>query len=204
MRDLFRSVTRSASFSVLRCFSGSGRRSRSVAMVAIVALVAGCSGSKSMPDWFGSDSKSGARGEEVFFAGVAGLPVLAEPKGSSAVRGHLALHQKVIRTKLQSGYARVRAAKGGLEGWVLNSRLLWKLPASGAATSSAVPAGGEAAVPAEGTATSVPAEAASAPEEVAAPIEEVPVAEVPTPVEAPPAPPRPAKKSGGASVFDPY
>ena len=175
-------------------------------MVLVAALVAGCSSTKSMPDWFGSDSKSSAKGEEVFFAGVARLPVLAEPKGSAAVRGHLALHQKVIRTKIQGGYARVRAAKGGLEGWVLNSRLLWKLPATGAARGTPVPAGGEVAEPASGEAA-VPADedaVSVSPEEVAAPVEEAPAAEVPAPVEAPPAPPKPAKKSGGGSVFDPY
>lgn len=177
-------------------------------MVLVVALVAGCSGTKSMPDWFGSDSKSGAKGEAVFFVGVERLPVLAEPKGAAAVRGHLALHQKVVRTKIQNGYALVRAAKGGLEGWVLNSRLLWKLPAPPAASGAAaatVPAGGEVAEPAAAEAVAPVAEAAaSAAEEVAAPVEEVPAKEPPAPVQAPPAPPKPARKAGGASLFDPY
>jgi hypothetical protein len=162
-------------------------------MVLVVALVAGCSGTKPMSDWFGSDAKSGTRGEEVFFAGVASLPVLAEPKGSAAVRGHLALNHKDFRTKLQSGYARVRAAKGGREGWVLNSRLLWKLPASEAAKGAPVPAGGDAAEPAGGeVAVSTDEAATSAPEAVAAPIEEEPAAEVPAPVEAAPPHPRAA------------
>lgn len=175
-------------------------------MVLVLALVAGCSGTTPMPGWFGSDSRSGARGEEVFFAGAARLPVLAEPKGSAAVRGHLALHQKVIRTKIQSGYARVRADKGGLEGWVLNSRLLWKLPAPGAATGAPVPTRGEEAQPAAGDAAAPEAEVAvpASPEAVAEPVEEAAVAEAPVPVMAPAGPPSPAKKSGGASVFDPY
>jgi hypothetical protein len=73
-----------------------------------------------------------AREGETYYAAVEGLTVYAEPSESSKVVGHLALHEKVIRSRLERGYAYVTVSKSGLDGWVDNGQLLWRVPASAA------------------------------------------------------------------------
>ena len=151
-------------------------------MLAVV-LAAGCSSGKSPGRWFGL-GKSGARQEGVFFAGENGLTVRDAPKASGKIVGQLSLHQKVVRSKVTDGYALVRVVNGHLAGWVVNAKLLWKLPGS---------------QPAE-------TEGAAAVEETPAAVEETPAP--PDASQAPPAPDAPKapapKSRTGASVFDPY
>jgi hypothetical protein len=58
-----------------------------------------------------------------------GLPVRAAASASAKVLGHLFQHEKVIRTRLEKGYAYIATADGRLAGWVDNNRLDWRKPA---------------------------------------------------------------------------
>jgi hypothetical protein len=68
---------------------------------------------------------------EICYA-VATVPLHAKPSASSKVKGHLALHERVIRIRFETGYALVAVGGGGLEGWVENSKLARRNPATGA------------------------------------------------------------------------
>jgi hypothetical protein len=93
------------------------------------------------------------------------------------------LHQKVFRSEVSKGYALVRTADSSLKGWVVNARLIWKVPPAEAADQPA----------AEATEKAVPGEP---------PVAEPPVPEPVPEVAAPEEPPAPA--DDGSSVFDPY
>jgi hypothetical protein len=148
-------------------------------LVLAVVLAAGCSSGTSLGQWFGL-GKSSAKQEGVFFAGEGGLTVRDAPKASGKIIGQLSLHQKVVRSKVTDGYALVRVVDGGLAGWVVNAKLLWKLPGS-------QPAAAVEETPVASEETPPPPEASQ------------------TPPPAPEAPKAPAPKSRtGASVFDPY
>src|SRR5262245_27371335 len=64
----------------------------------------------------------------LYYAGVEGLKVYSEPSTSSRVAGTLSLHEKVVRTNLERGYAFVESSQSGLKGWVDNAQLIWRLP----------------------------------------------------------------------------
>jgi hypothetical protein len=167
-----------------------------VAAVLAGALpLAGCSMQKTVSGWFGgrerARSSSEAAAGRAYYAAAAGLKVYSEPTTSAKVVGKLALHEKVTRYKVKRGYAYVKADASDLEGWVNNSMLLWRLPAT---------APGRAEPP-----TAAPAEAAT---------EEPPAPDVPSAAEPPePAPPppdtpptreTPRPSPTGPAVFDPY
>ena len=100
----------------------------SVAAAAVLTatLVAGCSNR----NWVGSiRDMIGSKAEVAYFAGVADLPVRDGPKLSAKLVGHLTLHQRVLRSTVANGYARVRVPDGSLHGWVVSAKLLRKLPA---------------------------------------------------------------------------
>lgn len=67
-----------------------------------------------------------------FFVGVDGLALYSSPTVASPIITRLSLHQKVLRFKLEKGYAYIRAPESGEEGWVDNAKLIWKLPAKSA------------------------------------------------------------------------
>ena len=64
-----------------------------------------------------------------YYVGVNNLKLLREPGSSSDVLAYLSLHQKVMRSKLNNGYAFVTVVQTGETGWVDNAKLMWKLPA---------------------------------------------------------------------------
>jgi hypothetical protein len=175
---------------------GHAARIRAAFVIGVAAAIAssGCAGvSPTLDRWLGREPATAAG---VFYSAVDGLTVYAGPARSSGVVGRLALHERVVRSKLEGGYAYVRAGQSGLEGWVDNSKLLWRLPTAGAPPAAAAeePAatGGEGeAGPAEGEA----AEAAPAASEPPAPA--TPPAGEPAEPPAGPAKPKP-------SVFDPF
>jgi hypothetical protein len=104
-----------------------------IAMVAVLTatLVAGCANRNLSTDWVGEiRDMIGSKGEVAYFAGVADLSVRAGPKLSGKLVGHLTLHQEVLRSTVSNGYARVRVPDGSLHGWVINSKLLRKLPSA--------------------------------------------------------------------------
>ena len=152
-----------------------------MAVMAMIVLASGCSAAKKTGEWLGFESKGAAKEKGVFYAGADGLVVREAPKSSAKVVGTLALHQKVVRSKLTDGYALVRASGGDLAGWVVNAKLLWKLP-------QATPAVEAGETPAEESAppTEPPAEASPTEPATEAPKEQAP------------------KPRSGASVFDPY
>jgi hypothetical protein len=160
-----------------------------IVAVMFFGLVTGCSGGMNPRGWLGGDPKDQANGETVYYAGVDDLTVREAPEASAEIVGRLALHEKVFRSEVAKGYARVRTADSRLTGWVVNARLIWKLPADRAGE-QAPGAATENAVAAESPPASEPAPAAALPDEPA------PEAAVPD------EPPPPA--DDGSSVFDPY
>lgn len=141
----------------------------------------------------------GGQEQAVYYAGVTRLPVHAAPAPSSKVVGWLALHERVTRSRVEGGYARISATDRGLSGWVDNAHLLWRLPAAGAAPSSPAPEPVEA--------RDVAPEPAPVPDPVPASAPEpAPVAEpASAPAEPPPAadPPPPAHRPR-PRAFDPF
>ena len=157
--------------------------------------------------WFGGETPTptptaaalgSAAQVQTYYAGIDGLAVFADPSSSSKVIGRLALYEKVSRSRLEHGYAFVSAAKG-LQGWVDNAQLVWRVPAATPATNEAPAAetggatGGEGVPSAPPTATGTPATPAVPP---------TPAAPPPTP-EAAPTAPAPGRKLE-PSIFDPY
>lgn len=115
-----------------------------------------------------------------YYAGRRGLKVYSEPKRGSRVLAKLPLHQRVLRSEVQYGYARIRTPNGRIQGWVDNGLLIWRLPARPAVTRTAAvkcppqpaPAASpvEPAAPAEqkaATEPAVPAEQTAAAESAA-------------------------------------
>lgn len=83
-----------------------------------------------MTTWGGSvRDLIGSKAEVAYFAGSADLPVRDGPKLSAKLVGHLTLHQRVLRSTVTNGYARVRVPDGSLHGWVVSAKLLRELPA---------------------------------------------------------------------------
>lgn len=182
-----------------------------------IATAAGCSTTAGLGNWFGGGDAKSAKAGSVYFAAVDGLPVMDAPKAGARVVGTLRLHQKVTRSTVENGYAKVKASTGGLEGWVLNAKLIWRLPSAPVSSR----AGGDAPAPAQDGseppatadgAADLPADAAADPAgDVAAKdgaVEaDTTAADAPAADATPPAAPaaKPARKPrSGASVFDPY
>ncbi|HXC51424.1 MAG TPA: hypothetical protein VN634_11105 [Candidatus Limnocylindrales bacterium] len=199
---------------------------RTMAGMLVVTLVAGgCSGSNGIGDLFSSGRSSSAASSAVY-AAVDGLPVLDKPAGSARTVGRLALNQKVSRSKVDNGFARVKA--GSLQGWVVNSKLsrtriaLSAKPAGSASavapaapstgsttaeTAGAATASGDAATAEAANAEAASASAAGADAAIDAAVEPQTSAPDAAPAHEPkPAPRNPPSKPrvGGASVFDPY
>jgi hypothetical protein len=132
------------------------------------------------------------REEAPFYVGAEGLRVYAEASGSAQVIGRLALHERVMRSEVERGYAHIRSQRSGIEGWVDNAKLLARLPAAGAR-------GGSPAAP-------VGEPAARAPEEPAAetPKDEPPAAEPASAESTPATPPPPDPPRREPAVFDPF
>lgn len=123
------------------------RKRVAVALVAVAALpLAGCSGLRqTMGGWFGGTPSAAAGDGEgsPYYAGEAGLVLRDAPSRSGKVIGKLALHEKVLRTDLQEGWAYVTSTTGGQAGWVDNAKLVWRLPAAASpdgTAATAVPA----------------------------------------------------------------
>jgi len=194
------------------------RRSRFVLAVAASSVIAGCSSLReSMPSWLGGSPAGGApaptqapiasRQGEVYYAGIDGLAVYAQPSTSSEVVGHLTLYDRVTRSRLEHGYAYVAADRTGLQGWVDNAQLVWRLPATkNAAVRAGAPApgSGSGAGAKEAAGTEQPAAADSAQQVEATPTS-TPVTPAAAPTMQAAAPtPRPKRANPEPSIFDPY
>jgi hypothetical protein len=190
-------------------------------MLVCVVGMNGCSSGQR----FLSQPPAPASAELPYYASRPDLKVYSAPRRGSRVLATLTRHQKVLRSDVQRGYARIRTADGRIQGWVDNGLLIWRLPAAkpsgtrsaavkyapqpAPVASSAQPAAlAEPASPLEQVVTAEPA----APAETAAPVaqsiptEPVVLAEEAAPAEASP----PAeitdgvKARPGAEVFDRY
>jgi uncharacterized protein YceK len=114
-----------------------------VTLVAAIVLGGCASVRQSIGGWFAEtppskttaaatrQEQASAAGETLtYYAAVEGLSVYAEATESSKVVGHLALYEKVARSRLERGYAYVSGDKSGINGWVDNAKLVWRVPAS--------------------------------------------------------------------------
>lgn len=183
---------------------------RSVGLVLAISA-AGCASvrqemGQTFDGWLGTEGKA-----ETFYAASA-VAVYAEANKSAKVVGRLAAREKVGRTKVDRGYAYVITDRG-LEGWVDNAQLLWRLPPSStvkfkevgpAATPAPDPARGPAPAPEPIPAATLP----DAPEVAATPAPPAPAATAlpapnPTsPIVEPTPPPRRSKAA--PAIFDPF
>ena len=180
---------------------------RWIPAVAMALVLIGCSSTRqTVAGWFGeappTPTAVAAQPGQVYYAAVDGLTVYAQASNSSKVVGHLTMHERVTRSRIEHGYAYVTSS-GNLEGWVDNAQLIWRLPAAASQSEpprTGAPAGGGAAAAADTTgAESVPA----------APPTPTPTS-TPGPGTAPPTiPPTqpsqpPTPKRAEPSLFDPY
>jgi hypothetical protein len=167
-----------------------GSRSVLVVALTLAIAVAGCATIDS------AERAITGKKSETFYSASAGLPVRAAAFVTSKTISRLALHEKVTRTEVDRGFAHIVTEKG-VEGWVDNAQLLWRLP-------SAAPATPDSKQPPK------------ADEEPLAPAEPAPVADPepdpaatsateaaePAPVPEPDPPPAPKKKP--PATYDPF
>jgi len=92
------------------------------ALLGVVVL--GCASSR---DFLGSLLPGGSR-PSIYYVESEALPVYREPGREVLMR--LARNEKVLRSRVEKGWAFVRVESTGLEGWVDNSRLGWRVPAA--------------------------------------------------------------------------
>ena len=175
------------------------RKSRIICAIAGlgVLIVASCATTQQATGTAPTAEPTASRGPRVYYAGVEGLKVYSETSASSKVVGTLSLHEKVVRTNLERGYAFVESTERDLKGWVDNAQLIWRLP-------SAPGAGAPTNVEEEPEEPEAPSSEELTP--TAAP-EPTPTAAVfPTMVPAPTAAPRelPTPRAIGPSIFNPY
>jgi len=175
----------------------------------IACALAGCEAIPGIgrQDAGAAPSPAAAAEELVYFAGEDGLEVYAEPSTRSSRVGQLALHDKVLRSEVSRGYARIRTPDDRIIGWVDNARLIWRLPeqahsepASAVAPSASAPSEPATAPPPAPAVTGQTPEPSIAPELTATP--EAPATpETPAAVESPPAEPGDKHEP---SVFNPF
>lgn len=101
-------------------------------MLVCVVGINGCSSTQR----FFSQSLDPARvegsaaAELPYYASRPGMQVYSAPKRGSRVLATLTRHQKVLRSEVQRGYARIRTPDDRIQGWVDNGLLIWRLPAA--------------------------------------------------------------------------
>jgi hypothetical protein len=178
--------------------------------IGILSLLASCAATpQSTGGWFGSAAPTPeptnvtpaitSQARRVYYAGVEDLKVYGEPSTSSKVVGTLSLHEKVVRTNLERGYAFVESTKSELKGWVDNAQLIWRLPA---ASTTGTPTNVEV----EPEAPEAPAHEEPSPTPTTAPQPTPTAAVFPTMVPPPTAAPRelPTPRPINPSIFNPY
>src|SRR5262249_38451881 len=104
-------------------------QARLVLVVAAAVAVAGCASvQQNVRGWLG-ETPAEQQGTP-YFSALDGLPVHAQASGAAQIVGRLTLHERVVRPRLEAGWAYVTAEDGGLSGWVDNAQLIWRLPAT--------------------------------------------------------------------------
>ena len=95
------------------------------------AVLAGCSRARIPTSFADAASRIGLKGEVPYYAAVDHVSVRDSARLSARVVGHLKLHQMVLRSGIDNGYARIRLPDGSLRGWVEDAKLVEKLPSDG-------------------------------------------------------------------------
>jgi pyruvate/2-oxoglutarate dehydrogenase complex dihydrolipoamide acyltransferase (E2) component len=62
----------------------------------------------------------------VYYAGVENLKMFSQSKVADSPIAELPLHEKVLRYKLERGFAYVKVVRTGQKGWVRNADLIWR------------------------------------------------------------------------------
>ena len=65
---------------------------------------------------------------KVYYVGVSGLKMFSECGRSGSLIAELPLNEKVLRYKLERGFAYIKVAGSGQTGWVRNAKLVWRKP----------------------------------------------------------------------------
>lgn len=63
---------------------------------------------------------------KIYYVGLSGLKLFSEPQSSKSYVAKLPLNEKVLRYKVEKGFAYVKVASTGHIGWVKNAHLIWK------------------------------------------------------------------------------
>lgn len=110
-------------------------------LLAIGLPVVGCASfTETWESWLGEEATPlptpAADHAPVFYAATDGVVLYTLPAATSDVVARLALHQPVTRIALSRGFANV-TTESGLVGWVDNTQLLWRLPATPIPTAAA-------------------------------------------------------------------
>lgn len=104
-------------------------------LLAIALPMGGCASFNEVwESWLGAGEATplatpAAESAPVFYAASEGVVLYTLPSATSDVVARLALHQPVTRIALARGFANV-TTESGLVGWVDNTQLLWRLPAT--------------------------------------------------------------------------
>lgn len=110
-------------------------RGASLAMLLLGALLSGCATKRSvqelLPDWLGGEeapAPTAGQRSQTRYSAAAGARLHRAPDASSEVVGALALHESVLRDRVQNGFAHVTSKTSGRSGWVSERLLLTALP----------------------------------------------------------------------------
>lgn len=69
-------------------------------------------------------------GPKMYYVGLSDLKLFSEPHSSNTYVAKLSLNEKVMRYKIQKGFAYVKVVSTGQTGWVKNAHLIWKKASS--------------------------------------------------------------------------
>jgi hypothetical protein len=69
----------------------------------------------------------------VYYVGVERLRLYEEPRTSANFVADLEQYQKLYRYKIEKGFAWVKVDGTDMAGWVINAKLIWRLPEPGVA-----------------------------------------------------------------------
>lgn len=76
---------------------------------------------------------------KVYYVGVADLKMFSQSRASGSPIAELPLHAKVLRYKMDRGFAYVKVTGTGQVGWVRNRDLIWRKRTSSKVTSKKYP-----------------------------------------------------------------
>jgi len=69
-------------------------------------------------------------GPRIYYVGASDLKLFSGPHSSKTCVAKLPLNEKVLRYKVEKGFAHVKVSSTGQTGWVKNAHLIWKKASS--------------------------------------------------------------------------